>query len=185
MVCLDSDAFFGCQQHLVLGSFLIGFRRYYCIGQKYLWDARFFQTVRRLWRQQLLEETLCLYLWVKVGLLCSEDVAHQNELTLMWVPGQHGISGNEVADRLASSSSLALNPFVSFLLSASQFREVVDVWECEEISLHWIEAPGLRLAERLITPLTVKVQSLMPLRRTGFRTLKGLFNGHCHLNYYF
>lgn len=42
--------------------------------------------------------------------------------------------------------------------------EVVDFWEWEVISLHWIEALGLRQAKRLITLLDVKDESLMQLR---------------------
>lgn len=57
----------------------------------------------------------------------SENLAHQNEVTLMWVPGEHGISGNEAADWLARVGLVCLftglEPFCG--LSASQLREVV------------------------------------------------------------
>lgn len=46
-----------------------------------------------------------------------------------------------------------------------------DLWEWEEISRHWTETPGLRQAKRLITPLAVKMDSLMLLRRPEITSL--------------
>lgn len=47
-----------------------------------------------------------------------------------------------------------------------------DVWELEEISCHWTEAPCLRQTKRLIASLAMKINSLiMMLRRPEIRDL--------------
>lgn len=68
--------------------------------------------------------------------LCLEDLAHWNEVTLKWLPGHHGISGNEAEDLLArvGQTGLFTSPQLFQRLSNSHFREVVDTWEWEAIS---------------------------------------------------
>lgn len=59
--------------------------------------------------------------------------------------GDYEVSGNKAADWLARASLACLftgpEPFCG--LFTAHFREVINVWEWEEISLHWTETPGL------------------------------------------
>lgn len=125
----------------------------------------FFQIDRLLWSLFMLGPSSRRW----SGFICyvegSGTSERVNEVTLMCVPGHQGLlamtlqTGSRGLVQLASSLAQNLRE-----LSASQFREVVYVWEWEEISLYWIEATVFREAYRLITPLANKVESLMLLR---------------------
>lgn len=121
-----------------------------CPGSSQAIESIFFQTFRLLWRLFVLASLSGCW----SGIVCYIWRTCQIRLRWLWC-----------------GCRVIINPEPFCGLSTSQFREVVDVWLLEEISLHWIEAPGLRRAKRLISPLAVKVELLTLLRRLELRTL--------------
>lgn len=112
------------------------------------------------------------------------QLAKNNSLTLMWVPGHEGIEGNEVADELAKRGANAIpfgpEPFCG--LPTAHRREVVQKWEEDKRRTYWNNVPGLRQSKRLIKPDYSR--KVLELTRNELRIFTGLMTGHCALRYH-
>jgi ribonuclease HI len=69
-----------------------------------------------------------------------------NEVTLAWVPGHWGISGNEEADKLArqASAMMLLGPEPALGIPKCSVREAIQNWTEVQHHRAWIDMPGLR-----------------------------------------
>jgi ribonuclease HI len=74
------------------------------------------------------------------------ELARKNRVTLVWVPGHRGITGNEEADKLARQASEMpfLGPEPALGIPRCTVREAIKNWTEEQHTKAWKELPGLR-----------------------------------------
>jgi len=80
---------------------------------------------------------------------CLDDLsalASLNKVTLAWVLGHRGISGNEEADKLArrESATPLLGPELALGISKCSVREAIKNWTAVQHLRAWIDLRGLR-----------------------------------------
>ena len=118
---------------------------------------------------------------------CLESLkalGRHNNLTLMWVPGHQGITGNERADELAKTGGVEqfIGPEPALGLPLGGLRNALDRWTATRHAQHWQATAKLRQSKLFIkSPLGRKARELISLDRTSLRTLISLFTGHCTL----
>lgn len=115
-----------------------------------------------------------------------KQLARSNRVTLMWVPGHEGISGNEIADELARAGAeqpfIGPEPFCG--TSRSHLMEELREWENDVKNNYWNNIPGIRQGKRFLAFSKKKAKEVLTLSKTELRTLTGLFTGHCPLRYH-
>jgi hypothetical protein len=104
-----------------------------------------------------------------------------NKVTLVWVPGHHGILGNEMADRLARQASamplLGTEPALG--IPKCLAREAIKSWTEYKHSKTWKTAPGCKHGKLFIgRPCKKRADDLLKLDRHQLKMAVAILTGH-------
>jgi len=118
---------------------------------------------------------------VAEGLDALSALASLNKVTLVWVPGHRGISGNEEADKLArqASAMLLLGPEPALGIPKCSVREVIKNWTETQHLRAWIDLPGLRHGNIFIDrPCKKRPDDVLKLGRHQPKMATAIYTGH-------
>jgi ribonuclease HI len=104
------------------------------------------------------------------------QLARQNRVPLVWVPGHEGIAGNELADQLArlGSEHSFTGPEPACGISIGAAKGAVSNWLNREHIKHWESIIGLRQAKELISgPSAERTRDLIRLSRGPIKMDRG------------
>jgi len=108
-------------------------------------------------------------------------LASHNEVTLVWLPGQQGILGNEQADKLARQASAMpiLGPEPALGIPKHLAREAIKNWTEHQHFGTWKDTPGCRHGKLFIGKLCKKIaDDLLKLGRHQLKTAVAILTGH-------
>lgn len=108
-------------------------------------------------------------------------VGRHNSLTLIWVPGHKGISGNEISDELARAGSdeKPLGPEPILGLPASTGKFSINSWVASAHKKTWQDETKCRFSKITIPKITKgNANFLLSLSRRDCRSLVGALTGH-------
>jgi hypothetical protein len=109
------------------------------------------------------------------------ELAHLNEVTLVWVPRHRGILGNEKDDKLATKASAMplLGPEPALGIPRCSAREAIKNWTEYQHYSTWRNLPGHRHGKLFIgKPCKKRADDLLKLRRYLLKTAVAIFTGH-------
>jgi hypothetical protein len=104
-----------------------------------------------------------------------------NEVTLIWVPGQCGILGNEEADKLARQASAMplLGPEPALGIPRCSAREAVKNWTERQHYNAWRDLPRYRHCKVFIgRPCKRRADDLLKLSRHQLKMAVAVLTGH-------
>jgi len=108
-------------------------------------------------------------------------LASLNEVTLAWVLGYRGISGNEEADKLARQASAMplLGPEPALGIPKCSVREAIQNWTQVQHHRAWTDMPGLRHGKLFIgRPCKKRADDLLKLSRHQLKMVTAIYTGH-------
>ena len=120
--------------------------------------------------------------WNCIGLL--NQLACDNTVHLVWVPGHSNICGNEKADELARIGSdmnfIGPEPFCGFSISEVKIGKS---WLDEQLEDYWTHVPKLRQSKLFIKGFDkIRSRHFLTLTRKQIRILTMFFTGHGYFN---
>jgi len=108
-------------------------------------------------------------------------LASLKEVTLIWVPGQCGILGNEKADMLARQASAMplLGPEPALGIPKCSAREAIKNWTEHQHHSAWRDLPGHRHGKLFIgRPCKKRADDLFQLSRHQLQMVVAILTGH-------
>jgi hypothetical protein len=112
------------------------------------------------------------------------QLARQNRVQLVWMPGHEGIAGNETANYLAKTGSehTFTGPELACGISFGVAKRADRNWMNKNHIKQWESLTGLKQAKELIVgPSAKRSKDLLKLNRDQLRWTVGVLTGHCHL----
>lgn len=113
-----------------------------------------------------------------------QQIASIRPVTVLWVPGHTGITGNEKADDLARSGSKEtfIGPEPCIPVSTSIQFHMIKNWKKERFMNHWQSLNTARQARISITPNLNNAKYYLSLSRHNLKRLTEVLTGHNKLN---
>jgi hypothetical protein len=107
------------------------------------------------------------------------ELAEQNKVKLIWVPGHSGVEGNGKADQLAKlgADEPLLGPELFCGIMKKTARRAIDLWAQSKAGMAWKHTPSQRHVKKMINKSLNKLTSaLLILSRTQMRLVVGVVN---------
>ena len=122
---------------------------------------------------------------VRETILALKALSVSHSVRLLWVPGHHGVEGNETADILAKQVAcldfIGSEPVLD--LPNTLIRTYTRQWADKEQPKCWQTVEGWRQAKTFLHgPAKWLTHFALGLRKHDLRILVGLLTGHCTLN---
>ena len=114
---------------------------------------------------------------------CSKlkELGKGNNVTLIWVPGHHGIEGNEKADELAKKRSATKlvrpEPYCGLPSNICKFEK--KKWMYKAAIGYWARVPKMKHAKQiLLQPEPIRSKTLLQQSRRQVRIITMFLTGH-------
>lgn len=115
------------------------------------------------------------------------ELAKNNQVAIVWIPGHSNMEGNERADSLAKegANKAFLGPEPAIGISSNTAKLAINAWAESEGRRYWHQTPELAHSKKFIRDTSKsRAQKLLELNRAQLKTLVGLYTGHCRLNHH-
>jgi ribonuclease HI len=121
---------------------------------------------------------------------CKQTLSHLTSIvpvTIRWIPGHAGITGNEEADALArtGAQSKPIGPEPILGISTTAAKGMLKEWALAQQKARWRCTDVAKQAKELIRPGNYSfTRKMLSLEKTGTRAVVRLLTGHCSLRYH-
>ena len=113
-----------------------------------------------------------------------QQLCQDNEVTIKWIPGQAGLTGNELADQQAKSGSITpfTGPQPSIPIPISLAKRSIAMTVRKNHKAHWISRQDCRQSKMFCKePKKARTQELLRLKRQEVRGVIQIMSGHANL----